>query len=101
MSMHFVNFSKHQSKASVALHPNCTKNALEPATGIEPVTCCLQNSCSAVELRRRPLKGKGWPETSTGVPWRSWVQKSRFLPTDSMWRQWGPWSFLLFVAARE
>jgi hypothetical protein len=20
---------------------------LEPATGIEPVTCCLQNSCSA------------------------------------------------------
>src|SRR2546421_8965221 len=25
---------------------------LEPATGIEPVTCCLQNSCSAVELRR-------------------------------------------------
>ena len=26
---------------------------LEPAAGIEPVTCCLQNSCSAVELRRR------------------------------------------------
>ena len=54
--MNFVSFSKHQSKALVALHPNCTKNALEPATGIEPVTCCLQNSCSAVELRRRRLR---------------------------------------------
>jgi DNA-binding FrmR family transcriptional regulator len=29
---------------------------LEPATGIEPATCCLQNSCSAVELRRRRLR---------------------------------------------
>src|SRR5579859_204613 len=36
------------------LSPRCrtyTRKA-EPATGIEPVTCCLQNSCSAVELRR-------------------------------------------------
>ena len=25
---------------------------MEPTEGIEPATCCLQNSCSAVELRR-------------------------------------------------
>ena len=36
----------------VAYQPNL-HSSLEPATGIEPVTCCLQNSCSAVELRRR------------------------------------------------
>ncbi len=26
---------------------------MEPATRVELVTCCLQNSCSATELRRR------------------------------------------------
>ena len=28
---------------------------MEPATGIEPVTACLQNRCSTIELRRRKL----------------------------------------------
>ena len=31
---------------------------MEPATGIEPVTACLQNRCSTIELRRQKL-GKG------------------------------------------
>src|SRR5215217_9382521 len=35
---------------------------LEPAVGIEPTTCCLQDSCSAPELRRRPT------EPSSGEP---------------------------------
>lgn len=26
---------------------------MEPATGVEPATTCLQNRCSAIELRRR------------------------------------------------
>jgi hypothetical protein len=26
---------------------------LEPSVGFEPTTCCLQNSCSATELRRQ------------------------------------------------
>ena len=26
---------------------------MEPAAGLEPATCCLQNSCSTAELRRR------------------------------------------------
>gem|GEM_PF-3811757 len=26
---------------------------VEPATGVEPVTACLQNRCSAIELHRR------------------------------------------------
>ncbi len=30
-----------------------TLGKLEPATGIEPATPCLQNTCSTVELRRR------------------------------------------------
>ena len=31
---------------------------MEPATGIEPVTACLQNRCSTIELRRQKL-GRG------------------------------------------
>ncbi len=30
---------------------------LEPETGFEPATRCLQNSCSTPELLRQPLKG--------------------------------------------
>src|ERR1041384_3342145 len=31
----------------------CGVRRLEPTTGFEPVTCCLRNSCSTTELRRR------------------------------------------------
>ena len=30
---------------------------LEPETGFEPATRCLQNSCSTPELLRQPLRG--------------------------------------------
>lgn len=33
--------------------------------GFEPATCCLQNSCSAVELRRQ-VSNHLWPQESIG-----------------------------------
>src|SRR5256885_13506303 len=38
--------SRSSRRRFVAWLPNLHKSR-EPATGIEPVTCCLQNSCSA------------------------------------------------------
>src|SRR5579859_1440242 len=37
----------------------------EPTVGLEPTTCCLQNSCSAIELHRRTGVKPMMPRDST------------------------------------
>lgn len=42
-------------KRSIPHVPGMDTKNLEPATGLEPATRCLQNSCSTTELRRRTV----------------------------------------------
>ena len=41
---------------AVEIHDYVVVGKLEPMTGIEPVTACLQNRCSTIELRRRKYR---------------------------------------------
>ena len=38
-----------------------TRESLEPTLGFEPRTCCLRNSCSTAELRRRRKRSLASP----------------------------------------
>jgi hypothetical protein len=61
------------TRPSREMPPGVTK--LEPAMGFEPATACLQNRCSAVELRRRARR----PETK--------VNSNNIRPAQSIGRE--------------
>ena len=58
---------------------------LEPAMGLEPATPCLQNRCSAIELRRRvpPTIGKGNANNNCAASDPGSCSRDWWLPGDS------------------
>ena len=61
------------------------RRRMEPAMGLEPATPCLQNRCSAIELRRRvsPTIGNGNVNNNCAAPDPGSRSRDWWLPGDS------------------
>ena len=49
----------------------------EPATGVEPATTCLQNRCSAIELRRQKTRENGGRRATATAPENERIKEQR------------------------